>query len=304
MRIVVSEDQAEGLIKAAYPDFHVKSVTLEGVGWDNSAFTVNGEYIFRFPQYEAVLSYVDREIALLPKFADILSVPIPVVEFIGKREPGGSCFQRFIGYKRLSGKRLDQRQWAKMSSPDKTTAAREIAEFLATLHAFSTEEAIALGVTREHHRRKANDFLRVAKKSVFPLLPASEQEGVERSVQEYLEDDSCLDYNPAVLHADLSADHILWDSEKRHLSGILDFGDISIGDPDFDLAGPYTVYGSDFVHRILDFWPRKNLRRLFKKLNAFAVMGSINNLVNHPRKDEVAIREAHLQKLRDTLRGL
>lgn len=304
MRIVVSEDQVEGLIKGAFPDFKIESIKLEGVGWDNSAFAVNGDYIFRFPQYEAVLEYVEREISLLPKLNEILPVPVPNIEFVGEREAGGSCFQRFIGYKRLPGDRLDKKQWARLDSKSKTLAAKEIAGVLDALHNFSTEAAIAMGIGREHHRKKANDFLATAKKSVFPLLAPSEQEGVERNIQAYLEDDSCLDYTPAVLHADLSAEHVLWDETKGHLSGILDWGDVVIGDPDFDLAGPYAVFGSDFIHRILEFWPRKNLRILFKKLNAFAVMGMINNLANHPRKDEEAIREEHLSQLRDTLRGL
>ncbi len=304
MRIVVSEDQVEGLIREACPDFEVKSVKLEGVGWDNSAFTVNGEYIFRFPQYEAVLTYVEREISLLPELAEILPIPVPFIEFKGERQPGGSCFQRFIGYKRLPGKRLDAALWARLGSNAKNTAAKEIAGFLKALHAYPTDNAIAMGVGREHHRRKANEFLKIAKKEVYPSLGASEKESVERSLEGYLEDDSCLTYTPAVLHADLSAEHILWDEENAALSGILDFGDVVIGDPDFDLAGPYTVYGSDFIHRILEFWPRKDLRLIFKKLNAFAIMGAINNLVNHPRKDEDSVREEHFAKLRDTLRGL
>ena len=54
-----------------------------------------------------------------------------------------------------------------------------------------------------------------------------------------------------LLHGDLSPDHVLFDRSHQRQSGVIDFSDLTIGDPAWDLLYLYADYGVDFVRRLL-----------------------------------------------------
>jgi len=298
MRAVLAENEAGELIREAFPDFDVRSVRLEGAGWDNRAFTVNDELVFRFPQFEQVLPYLEREIQILPQLAALSPVPLPRIEFIGKRGRNQPFLRRFVGYRRLAGAALDARTWNRLSGACRERAVEQLAGFLEVLRDFPVDRASTLGVGREHHRKRVLDLLETGRSSVFALLSACERESIEGAVGAYLDDEACFDYRPALLHADLAGEHILWDAVTERVSGILDFGDVVIGDPDFDLTGPYAEYGPEFIRLLLRHRPRKDARLLFKKLNAIAVCGAINAFAHRPNQADPAARDAALARLR------
>jgi aminoglycoside 2''-phosphotransferase len=47
----------------------------------------------------------------------------------------------------------------------------------------------------------------------------------------YVREPALHAYHPALLHGDLSPDHILDDATADRLTGIIDFGDACLGDP-------------------------------------------------------------------------
>jgi aminoglycoside 2''-phosphotransferase len=53
------------------------------------------------------------------------------------------------------------------------------------------------------------------------------------------------------LHGDLCADHILFDPKKRVITGIIDWGDSTIGDPAFDFLGIIDDYDKNFAQQVL-----------------------------------------------------
>lgn len=55
------------------------------------------------------------------------------------------------------------------------------------------------------------------------------------------------------MHGDLVPEHILLDEKTGQLSGIIDFGDVALGDPAQDFLGFWT-YGEDTACRIIDLY--------------------------------------------------
>ena len=64
-----------------------------------------------------------------------------------------------------------------------------------------------------------------------------------------------FDYCPALVHGDLQAPHILWDSENQRINGIIDFGESGIGDPATDFADVLYQYGEGFLRRMVRHYP-------------------------------------------------
>src|ERR1022692_5113746 len=83
--IVVTPPFAADLIREQFPDADVQQVTLLATGWDNTAFVVDGQWLFRFPHREIAVPGVQREITVLPRLAAVLPLPIPDPHFVGNR---------------------------------------------------------------------------------------------------------------------------------------------------------------------------------------------------------------------------
>ena len=56
-------------------------------------------------------------------------------------------------------------------------------------------------------------------------------------------------YRPTLVHGDLWYDNILFDSERRRIVGVIDFENLSIGDPAIDLA-TQAYLGGDFASAV------------------------------------------------------
>ena len=46
-----------------------------------------------------------------------------------------------------------------------------------------------------------------------------------------------LGFQPALIHRDLDDAHVLVDAEHGQITGVIDFGDVCVGDPALDFAG-------------------------------------------------------------------
>jgi aminoglycoside phosphotransferase (APT) family kinase protein len=193
----------------------VASLELIDVGYDSEVAVVNGEWIFRFPRRAQVERWLETEIALLPELAPALPVAIPRFEHVA-REPV-MC----VGYRLIEGSALTA-----AASP------QPVAEFLTALHGFDVARAQVLGVPRPdwraHYEEQCAEFERV----VFPILEPAERRSAERMFASGIE--LLSDCATALIHADLGPEHML--CRAGELVGVIDWGDVRIGDPALDYA--------------------------------------------------------------------
>jgi aminoglycoside phosphotransferase (APT) family kinase protein len=108
----------------------LRSISLLGEGWDNTMWTVDDHWVFRFPRRAYVLAGIQNELKLLPALAPRLPLPIPVPELVG--EPSDAFPWPFYGCRLLPGRELAD---ADLDDASLTRLARPLAEFLRTLHA-------------------------------------------------------------------------------------------------------------------------------------------------------------------------
>ena len=97
-----------------------------------------------------------------------------------------------------------------------------------------------------------------------------------------------------VLHGDLVTDHILVEDGTQHLAGIIDFGDVGLGDPALDLAGCWTYghgpmvrliecYGSSdggMLNRSRNHFVRRRIDLLFEQLSEGRAADTIGQTVS------------------------
>lgn len=227
----VSADLARALIEAQFPALAPVRAEPFGAGWDNTAFLVNGAYVFRFPRRQVVVPQLATEANLLPVLAPRLPLPVPVPTFAG--HPAGGYAWPFAGYALLPGRTACA---ADLDDPRRTAVAAPLARFLAALHATPAADAARHGAGPDTIAR-----LDVARR--LPRLRESFADFVARGlladVRPFtpLLEAASAPYAPrgdTLVHGDLYVRHLLVDGECR-LAGVIDWGDIHLGDPASDL---------------------------------------------------------------------
>ena len=101
---MVTPEFAASLISEQFPELRGTPVTLLETGWDNTAFVVDRQWLFRFPRRQIALPGVRREIEVLPQLAPRLPLPIPEPVFVG--QPTERYAWPFFGARLLPGREL------------------------------------------------------------------------------------------------------------------------------------------------------------------------------------------------------
>jgi aminoglycoside phosphotransferase (APT) family kinase protein len=228
---VVDEDLARSLVGEQFPELPLESVVELSRGWDNTVWLVDAAWAFRFPRREIAVQLVERELAVLPRIAPLLPVPIPTPVLVGR--PTGSFPWPFTGCRYLPGTELGS---AALTGDGELAVARAAGTFLRTLHGSEVYAAVSdLDLPADPNRRSdMSHRVPLARKH----LEEAERAGLwsrPRRVEHVLEAASEL---PAVapsalLHGDFHFRHVL--VGERELAGVIDWGDVCVGDPSIDL---------------------------------------------------------------------
>ncbi len=231
--IAVDAALASRLVRAQFPQLRAATVEPFGVGWDNAAFLVDGSVLFRFPRRRIVAGLIEREIAVLPQIAPHLPVAISTPTFVGAASPEYPWV--FAGYELIAGTTACS---VALSDEARSALAQPLARFLRALHDVEPAPLIGQGLPPDEIGRLDHATrLRMARERLPTLAAAGLVDEPEAFV-------AWLDAHPPVLlddakrrvvHGDLYARHVLLD-ERARLTGVIDWGDVHLGDPALDIA--------------------------------------------------------------------
>ncbi len=219
-----------GLLADQHPDLADLPVEPLAHGWDNASFWIGKTLIARLPRRAVAAALVEHEQRWLPGLAPHLPLPVPAPARTGRPALGYPWPWSIVPY--LPGRA------AVNSSLDHNDAASSLGAFLAALHAPAPPDAPAnpfRGIPLA--ARRENDLRNLA--AAGGLV---DREAALRVQQDAL-DAKPWDGPPVWLHGDLHPANILVDQGR--ISGVIDFGDLTSGDPATDLSVAWML-GVDF----------------------------------------------------------
>ncbi len=283
-------------IESENPGLSVQSANSIGEGWNSRAFVVNEELVFRFPKREENWDELNREIEFLESAAPVL--PLAVPRYLKVVPDSIAAPHGYAVYQYLRGHALDLQL---LSSERRATAAADIASFLKVLHAFQPSRDLASRLPREDERTVAQEYLSRAAQEIVPTLPLLEGSALLRELETHLHTPGNFSFRRVVLHADLSGDHILVEGDA--VAGVLDFGDVNWGDPDYDFMYLFVDFGRAFVEEVAREYGHPDPDWLHHKVRYFAIADQIGTILDGVGRALAGQQDAAWRRLKQLLSG-
>jgi aminoglycoside phosphotransferase (APT) family kinase protein len=232
--VVVDSGWARRLIGGQFPELEPGALRLLGEGWDATVWLVDERWVFRFPRRAVVIPGFERELAVLPRLARRLPLPVPAPVFHGR--PADGFPWPFSGAALVPGREV---AIAELSDAERVREALPLARFLRALHALVPADVGSDDTLLPVDPNGRADMLERTGRTSARLREAARL-GVWRApaaVAGMLARARALPapQEPAtVAHGDLHIRHLLAGSDGR-LSGVIDWVDVCRGDPGIDL---------------------------------------------------------------------
>ncbi|WP_068469488.1 aminoglycoside phosphotransferase family protein [Candidatus Protochlamydia phocaeensis] len=231
-QIIINDRLVSRLVATQFPqwkNFPIRPVKQSG--WDNRTFHLGRHLLVRMPSAAEYAGQVEKEWLWLPKLAPFLPLPLPVPLAIG--EPAYGYPWKWSIYRWIEGESATCATIANLPE-----FATRLAQFLFALQHIETMNAPLPGphsfyrggtlTIYDTETRRAIDILKKqidshAATAVWEAALATEWKG-----------------SPVWVHGDISMGNLL--VQEGRLCAIIDFGQLTIGDPACDLAIAWTLF--------------------------------------------------------------
>lgn len=229
--VAVDATLVRALLVEQHPDLADQPIVLVAEGWDNTIFRLGRELCVRLPRRQLAVALVEHEQRWLPALVHRLPLPIPAPIRAGGPGAGypwpWSICPWFDGDTALAA-----------PPADLTAAATALGGFLAALHRPAPADAPANPYRGVPLPARAE----VTMSRLGQLGDLIDTDAVATRWQR-LAATSAWAGPPVWLHGDLHPENLLVDEGR--VSAVIDFGDLTAGDPASDLSLAWMLFDAD-----------------------------------------------------------
>jgi aminoglycoside phosphotransferase (APT) family kinase protein len=231
-KVKIDTELVKRLVASQFPQW--KNLPVQPVangGWDNRTFHLGDKWIVRMPSAAEYASQVEKEYMWLPRLAPLLPLSIP--EPIAKGESGEGYAWKWLIYSWIEGEPA-----ATANIADLNDFADSLAHFLIALQHIDTKEGPLPGPHSFYRGGALKTYDDETRKAIAALEGKID---IDTAIDLW---ESALTTTwegaPAWVHGDISAGNLLVKEGK--LNAVIDFGQLTVGDPACDLAIAWTLF--------------------------------------------------------------
>jgi len=243
------EDKYYQIIKQHYPDVTQRKITVRDYGWDYQVGIVNDK-VFRFPRYSWVRRRLNRQIRFAEKYRNKLPLPIPCPV----KHKSGEIIYTIHEF--IPGDPLKPLWLQHFSQQNQEKIAKQLGRFLHALHTIPMAPARKLGLKKIQPITSEHDSIPNFQKRLKGKVTAKQWQWIRNRLQQMQQLIRISRFKPVVVHRDIAPQHVLMDRKKQQLTGIIDFGDLGLGDPALDFFR-LDLYPDEFVEQVIKYYDRK-----------------------------------------------
>ena len=216
--------RAAKLLSGHIPDADGANLEPFGSGDFCIAFR-SGNRVFRMARHAAAAAALRRETCVLSVIAGRLPLSVPRLTYRTPRD----CTP-FTIHQEIVGEVLTREIWENMPTHTLKKAAAELADFLKVLHSIPVM-SLHCGLTQLDAAIAADNLRKTGGRTLYEFLEPDARYKLDETLREWSLLSQPAGGRPALLHCDIGPGHVFYDPEAGKLTGVIDFGDVAIGDP-------------------------------------------------------------------------
>ncbi|HAT7004805.1 TPA: phosphotransferase [Legionella pneumophila] len=232
---IIDEKLVCRLITSQFPHYSnlpVKPVAVGG--WDNRTFHLGKDMLVRLPSAEQYELQVEKEQQWLPQLASLLPVPIPTP--LAKGMPGEGYPWKWSIYRWLEGETIVSANLSNLNE-----IAKDLATFLTAFHQIDSSGGPKPGMHSFYRGGDLKIYDPETRQAIDYLKGKIDTDHATEIWETAL--NTSWQGTPVWVHGDISAGNLLVKNGK--LCAVIDFGQLSVGDPACDLAITWTLFAGD-----------------------------------------------------------
>ena len=229
-------DLTTGLVRALledqHPDLAARPVRLVTHGWDNATFRLGDDLAVRLPRREAAAHLVEHEQRWLPVLAALSRVPVPAPVRVGRPSERFRWSWSVVPW-------IEGEPAAAEPVPDRTRWAPDLAEALDALHVAAPAGAPVNPVRGGALAGRAAALRSRVDAGHLDHLGPDPRARID-SIWRDAVTAPAWPGPPVWVHGDPHPANLV--ARDGRLAGLLDFGDVTAGDPACDLATAWLTF--------------------------------------------------------------
>ncbi|MBV7328495.1 aminoglycoside phosphotransferase family protein [Chloroflexi bacterium TSY] len=249
------------VIEAENSDLSIQSVEKIGEGWSCLGYLVNESQVFKVPKVDCW-----DELAAEILFLETLGQQLPLATprpLLHRRNSDAVLFGYAV-YTYIPGEVLNLDS---LTFEQRQVAIRNMAGFMRTLHDLQPGSALRQILYVEDHRelvKTATRLLEAAETEIVPNLSVPEILALRREFAQHIEQYQQPSFEPCLLHRDFCTDNM--HMVNGAISGVIDFGNIVLGDPDIEFAEVYAEHGEAVLLETAQLYGHSEPHSLVEKM--------------------------------------
>jgi aminoglycoside phosphotransferase (APT) family kinase protein len=272
---IIDDTLVRRLVTTQFPQW--KDLPIRPVahsGWDNRTFHLGEQMLVRMPSAEDYALQVEKEQRWLPRLAPMLPLPIPVP--LGLGEPTNEYPWKWSIYAWLPGETATPSRIT-----DLNVFAADLARLLIALQHIDSTNGPPPGSHSFYRGAPLITYDNETRQAIAALKGKIDIDVITEIWEKAI---ATQWTNPPVwVHGDISIGNLL--VQNGRLSAVIDFGQLTIGDPACDLAIAWTLFKDKSRHAFQstlsldnDTWIRGKGWALWKALIVYAELPGTNPL--------------------------
>ena len=205
----------------------------------------SGNQVFRIARHPAAAAALRRETCVLRVIAGILPLPVPQLTY---RSPL-DC-PPFTIHQEIVGDDLTREIWENMPTSALKKAGADLADFLRVLHSIPVGN-LNCGLAQLDAATVAGKLREAGTNTIYEFLEQDTRRQLDQTLKKWSLLAQPIGQRHALLHCDIGPGHVLYDPQVGKLTGVIDFGDIAIGDPARDFIYIYEDFGPVILGEVL-----------------------------------------------------
>lgn len=239
--VVIDIPLVARLVESQFPDLTDQPLHSVTGGWDNAVVRMGQHLAVRLPRRAAAVPLADHEHRWLPLIASGITTPIPAPVRIGRPSELFPWSWSVVPW-------LEGTSVASVPVAERSSLAQDLARFIGEMHTEAPADAPrnpVRGVPLADRDDAVQGRIRAG---------AVPRGGEMLALWLRLRDTPRWSAPPVWLHGDLHPANLL--GRDGHLAAVIDFGDITAGDPASDLAVAWLAFDAGGRERFLAALPQ------------------------------------------------